>query len=97
MTMENNHNHQSSGFMNGLMLGIIIGAALVFFLGTKKGRQLLQTITDEGLEDIGELKALLNDEMDAEEEEAATEIPQHAEAEFTPSISKVKRFFKRKK
>lgn len=84
--------------MNGLVVGLIIGAALVFFLGTKKGRQLLQTITDEGLEEMGELKALLNEEMDAEEEEAAAEMPKHMDmAEEYHPVSKVKRFFKRKK
>ena len=96
--MENKHDHNGSGFMNGLLLGVIIGAALVFFLGTKKGKKLLQAITDEGFEGMGELKALLTEDMDVEEEEASVEMPVHPDmSDETRPTSKVKRFFKRKK
>jgi gas vesicle protein len=64
-----NHNHHGSGFMNGLILGGLIGAGIVFLLGTKKGKQVLKAITENGFENIQELRDLLEgEEMDDIEE-----------------------------
>lgn len=60
------HDHHS-GFGNGFVLGLIVGAGLVFFLFTKRGRQLLKVISEEGIEGVEELKGLLD--FDAEEED----------------------------
>ncbi len=91
--MENKH---SSGFMNGLLLGIIIGAALVFFLGTKKGKELLRTITEEGLEDFSELGEYFTENMDEEEMESSSDAP--SEGHVVERASRpIKRFFKRKR
>lgn len=43
-------NNRGGSFFAGFLWGIIIGAALVFFLGTKKGKRLLKIISEEGLE-----------------------------------------------
>ncbi len=43
-------NNKGGSFFAGFLWGIIIGAALVFFLGTKKGKRLLKVISEEGLE-----------------------------------------------
>ena len=48
-------NHNDSKFLNGLLLGAILGAGAVFLLGTQKGKKLLKAISDEGLENISEL------------------------------------------
>ncbi len=92
--MENRHS--GSGFMNGLLLGIIIGAALVFFLGTKKGKEMLRTITEEGLEDFSELGEYFSEDMDDEEMESSSDAPQESRVvEHAPRP--IKRFFKRKR
>ncbi|HEV2339607.1 MAG TPA: hypothetical protein VGT05_02440 [Patescibacteria group bacterium] len=86
--MENRHTHHS-GFFNGLVIGMIIGAALVFFLGTKKGRELFQTLKEEGFEEFGSLKELFNDEVEEAEEEEAMETAKEEQPH------KIKRFFRR--
>jgi len=78
--MDRDHHHgHGGGFMNGFIFGIIIGAAVVFFLFTDKGKRLLKTITEEGIEGFEDLKDLVGEEMEDEE----PEVP-----------SKVKRFFR---
>lgn len=42
----------SSGFLNGLLLGFVLGAGLVLLLTTKKGKQVLRTISEDGLDSI---------------------------------------------
>ena len=60
------HNHGGS-FMNGFLMGAIIGAAVVFFLFTEKGKKLLQTIIEEGSEGFSELREFIEEEMDEED------------------------------
>ncbi len=49
-------------FSDGILLGMLIGGAVVFLLGTKKGNKILKTITEDGLAGLGEVaKELEND------------------------------------
>src|SRR3989344_2421658 len=60
--MENNkQSGGGNGFLAGLILGVVIGAAIVFFLFTKKGKDIIKTITDEGLDKISDLESILED------------------------------------
>lgn len=52
--MDNNRNANSSYF-NGLVIGVLIGAAAVFLLATKKGKKFVKSVTAEGAEKIEEL------------------------------------------
>ena len=63
----NDHNHRQNGFGSGFILGIIVGAALVFLLGIKKGKKLLKIITEEGLEGVSTLEGLFEDDFEEEE------------------------------
>lgn len=99
--MENHHNHHSNGFMNGFLFGAIIGAALVFFLFTDKGKKLLKTITEEGMEEFSNLKDLVEDEMNDEDEEYEDSplppVPhrsEHSRVEPLHTPGKAKRFFR---
>jgi len=87
--MDKNH-HEGGHFTNGFLFGLIIGAAIVFFLFTDKGKKLLKTITEEGIESFSDLKELVGEEMDDDEENE--EMEKRKEEKNTPS--KVKRFFK---
>lgn len=58
--MNNNHH---GGSFHAFMWGAILGAGAVFLLGTKKGKQILKTISEEGVE----LSDLFDVEEDAEE------------------------------
>lgn len=62
-----NNNPNNSGFLNGFLLGALIGGGLVFLLGTKKGKRLLKTLTSEGLEGVSELTDLIDNIGDEEE------------------------------
>lgn len=90
-------NHHGPGFMNGFFLGIIVGAAIVFLIGTKKGKKILKMLTESGIEGVSDLEEMLSEneesgdyeqEYTAEGEEIQT--PQSAKPEHRP----LKRFFR---
>ena len=90
--MENNpstSSEQGNKFVNGFLLGALVGAGVVFFLGTEKGKKLLKAISEEGAENISSILEAAQkfenpDEMDDED------VPGPIEA-VKP---KVKRFFR---
>lgn len=47
-----------SGFLNGLLLGLVIGAGLVLLLATKKGKRVLRMISEDGLDSVTSLEDL---------------------------------------
>mgnify|MGYP001558477152 FL=1 len=59
--MDNNSNNPSAGsgqnnnFFSGFLLGLLVGAAVVFLLGTKKGKKLLKVISEDGVDNISNL------------------------------------------
>ncbi|HVF69339.1 MAG TPA: YtxH domain-containing protein [Xanthomonadales bacterium] len=62
---ENNHDHNGNGFMLGVFLGSI--ATLLFT--TKKGREIVKDMTEQGLEKFSELqdnidKAVVTEEVE---------------------------------
>lgn len=78
------HNHRHapknpSRFMDGLLVGLILGFGLALLITTKKGRKMLKTLTDEGLDSVTELKKRLDnievtlDEDDETDEEYIVE------------------------
>ena len=72
--MNNNH---SNRFFDGFLWGAIIGGGLVFLLSTKKGKKILKTITEEGVEGLSEILEAQMDEGDLEEElEEGKESPE---------------------
>lgn len=69
--MENNNpNDGGSKFLNGFILGAIIGGGIVFLLGTKKGKQILKSISEDGLDNISEFidqQGQVKEDLDDEE------------------------------
>ena len=58
--MDNNNNPtdasgQGNNFLSGFLIGVLVGAAVVFLLATKKGRKLLKAISEEGIDNISNL------------------------------------------
>ena len=102
---EHEHDHKGGGFFNGFVVGLLVGAGLVFLFGTTKGKKVLQMLLDQ-VEENTELSELL--EMPEEEEEELMGIeeeePEYTEApkdeldskEEKPqrAVARVKRFFK---
>ncbi len=63
-----NNNENGGKFLNGFLWGALLGGGVVFLLGTKKGKKLLKTITEEGLDGIAGLEDFVEDEVDEYEE-----------------------------
>lgn len=95
-------NNNDSKFSNGFVLGLIIGAGVVFLLGTKTGKNLLKIISEQGLDGISNLLEEY-DLSDLEEEENEQEVsedePEVKEVSESSNGHKVqatkKRFFRR--
>lgn len=98
--MDKHDHHHGGSFGNGFLLGLVVGAALVFFLFTKRGKQLLKVISEEGLAGVEEFKELLDLE---DEEEDYEDVPSvkpmkmvvRAEEAVVEKVGKgAKRFFR---
>ncbi len=50
-------------FSDGLLLGLLIGGAGVFLLGTKKGNKILSALTEEGLDGLTDLLETLDEKQ----------------------------------
>ncbi|MDE2588780.1 MAG: hypothetical protein KGL95_03855 [Patescibacteria group bacterium] len=87
--------------MNGFFLGVIVGAALVFLLGTKKGKKLLKLLTESGIEGVSDLQEMIAETEDADDYEqeytsGGEEIEHimHVDQESKPIHRPLKRFFR---
>lgn len=89
--VENKHKDGGSGFFTGFLLGMIVGAAVVFFLATKKGKKMLQKFSEEGLEGVSNLEELVEEYIDDEDNppKSVSESPVHR------VTRPVRRFFRR--
>ncbi len=101
-----NNQHHNNHFFDGFMLGLAIGAAAVFLLGTKSGKNLLKIISEQGLDGISNMMDEYNlgneDEEDTEITEDLKKAKKEAKHEVDDVVEKVettvapkKRFFKR--
>jgi hypothetical protein len=88
---------QGNNSFNTFLLGIIVGAAIVFLLGTEKGKKILKVISEKGLDNISNLleeadKSTNLDEVLEEENEVSpkTELAKEDAGEKP----RVRRFFR---
>lgn len=102
MDKEHKHHHDA-GFSNGFLLGALVGGGLVFLLGTKKGKQVFKTLTENGFEGISELRDLLGDEdssiveeymQDGEVMDAAPKVENTTPESVKQASKSIKRFFR---
>lgn len=96
-------NHSSGG--GGFVFGLVIGGAIVFLLGTDKGRKILKSLTEEGFGEISNILEKAEGELIEEEKEP---LPRKARAVEEEAVLKSngashsapvpkKRFFRRPK
>ncbi len=76
--------NDNKGGSGGFLLGLIIGGAAVFLLGTDKGRKILKSLTEEG---FGELSGILERAEEGIEEEEEVEIPKVRKAKVVEEES----------
>ncbi len=103
-------NHSNGNGFSVFLTGVIVGVLLTLLFTTRRGKKLLDKITDEGLTSLSDLKTLMQDEDLEEmedEQEALDDEPIEEEEESMPmknhkkpsSVKKIaattRRFFKR--
>lgn len=64
--MEHRNTNNAGG---GFILGILIGVLITLLFTTKKGRKILKTITDEGMDKINNFEDLFEKKMREEDDE----------------------------
>jgi gas vesicle protein len=98
--MDNNNGKSNNNFLSGFLLGALIGGAIVFLLGTEKGKKILKAISDEGLDNLSDIlekadKATNLDEVfEEEEEQEISPKTELIEKESSDDRRKPKRFFR---
>ncbi len=97
----NNNQKQSNGFFNGFLWGALLGAGVVFLVGTKRGKKLFKILTEEGFEGVSELGDIIEDLSEAEsyrdESVNEKEEPVVTEAQQPQGFkTDTRRFFRRK-
>lgn len=96
--------HHGGGFFNGFILGLLMGAGLVFLFGTNKGRKVLQMLLEQVEENttVSDILEMPEDEEEYMESSSAKEYAsdeveedEHTvESKPQRAVAKVKRFFK---
>lgn len=91
------NNKSGSNFFSGFLLGALIGGVVVFLLGTKKGKRILKTISEEGAENISSIldkidKANLQDELS--EDDPMSDEDLSSKETVVKDKPKAKRFFR---
>lgn len=79
--MEHDNRHGGGGFFNGFILGLLVGAGLVFLFGTAKGKKVLQMLLEQ-VEENTELSELL-EIPEGEEDEYFDAIEEEPEMELS--------------
>lgn len=62
--MENNQKQHNSHFGTAFFLGLIIGAGIALLFATKKGRKILKALTEEGLDNMPDIKKYFRSTVD---------------------------------
>lgn len=65
----------NSKFMDGVLWGMLIGGVGVFLFGTKKGKKLLDIITQEGAEGLNKVISEIEEEMEDVSDESSPDAP----------------------
>lgn len=68
-------NNSQGKFFNGFLLGLLVGAFVVFLLGTKKGKRIWKAISEGGVDNISNLLDEANKSVDLDEVEEDDESP----------------------
>lgn len=100
------HKQHQSGSLNGFLLGVAVGVLVALLFTTKKGRHILKTFTEEGLDKVSLLEGLLSEtEEEVIEGETLADITQEevlpvkTQKKQSSTVSKMKastrRFFRK--
>lgn len=99
--MTNDTQQKHGNTMNTFLLGALIGGGLVLLFTTDKGRKLLRSLTENGLDNITDLgenlvkKYIPLDEEDLEEKQESEERKPVKPAATTEKTKTVRKFFRK--
>jgi hypothetical protein len=93
------NNRSNSNFPGGFLFGVLIGAAIVFLLGTEKGKKILKTISENGMDNLDNLlekagKATDLDEVYEEEDDDLIPEAKVIAGEAVEEKPRARRFFR---
>lgn len=94
--MENN-NKSGNNFFSGFLLGVLVGAGLVFLLGTKKGKKLLKVISEKGLDNVSNIlkdEGVAMDPDETYEDDEKNPPKKEVTVSDTKEKPRVRRFFR---
>jgi gas vesicle protein len=74
-------------FLDGVLWGLLIGGAVVFLLGTKKGNKVLKTITEEGTQSLNKIVEDIESVVEDIEDEVESEAPRSRKEESNNTFS----------
>jgi gas vesicle protein len=74
MAVTDNHPHPDNSFWVGLFLGGLIGALLIFFLGTDKGKKLAKKLEEKGLDFLDEAEEKIEEKIELFQDKGETLI-----------------------
>jgi len=73
------------GYLNGLLTGVLVGAAAVFLTSTKRGRILSRQVRKQGKKSFKELEQLVT-EIEAKGEELAEKVEDIKESTYIQQL-----------
>jgi hypothetical protein len=65
--MNNDTNKSGGNFLSAFIIGALVGAAVVFFLGTKRGKKILKVISEKGMDNVSDILKKAEETMDLDE------------------------------
>ena len=102
--MDGHRHEKGSSFATGLLLGLLLGIGITLLVVTKKGRKMLKALTDEGLENMKDLRSrlsaaesMIDDDLFGDEMEDESSVPiatkpvvavQHVASKTTNGVKK---------
>lgn len=80
--MDAHRHEKGSNFTTGFLLGLLLGIGITLLVVTKKGRRLLKTLTEEGLENMKDLRtklkeaeSIIDEDLYYDEMEEQSDVP----------------------
>jgi hypothetical protein len=92
-----NEGKPSGNSFSSFLLGVIVGGAIVFLLGTEKGKKILKIISEKGLSSISEILEEADKSVGLNEIEEGVEVAGETQLQVKEAVGekpRARRFFR---